>query len=237
MSVLKATLEKAKDLFVLAIQTAVEGVGRALQLGDRIRKRMTGDESASSGAAATATPTTEGQTTEAQPVRREPVIYAPSPTKAASKAERPEAAEATHEAGKAAEPEQGTAAPAAAGPKAAPEPEVEPEEPQPAAPEPAAAQEAKPAEPVKETKQAEAVKEAEPAKPAEPEEKPAEAAASLDEPLPNYAELTLPSLRARLRGKSIEQVQALLDYEQAHANRPEVVRLFQNRLAKLKAQA
>ncbi|MBB6344967.1 hypothetical protein FHU36_001476 [Nonomuraea muscovyensis] len=43
------------------------------------------------------------------------------------------------------------------------------------------------------------------------------------------------SLRARMRGKSAEQISGLLAYEQATAKRPEVIRMFENRLAKLQA--
>ncbi|MBO4275856.1 hypothetical protein GSF24_35395 [Microbispora triticiradicis] len=57
------------------------------------------------------------------------------------------------------------------------------------------------------------------------------------EPMPGYANLTIASLRSRLRGKSAEQVHALLDYEKAHTNRPEVVRMFQNRLSKLQSES
>ncbi|MFG3439069.1 hypothetical protein ACGF0J_17635 [Nonomuraea sp. NPDC047897] len=60
-------------------------------------------------------------------------------------------------------------------------------------------------------------------------------AAGLVEPLPGYDDLTVASLRARMRGKSAEQISALLSYEQATAGRPEVVRMFENRLAKLQA--
>lgn len=64
-----------------------------------------------------------------------------------------------------------------------------------------------------------------------------ETTAEAAEPLPGYANLSVASLRARMRGRSAEQVQALLDYEQAHLNRPEVVRMFQNRLAKLQSES
>ena len=52
-------------------------------------------------------------------------------------------------------------------------------------------------------------------------------------PLPGYDDLTVASLRARLRGLSAEQVRGLLDYERAHAGRPDVIGMFERRLAKL----
>ena len=54
-------------------------------------------------------------------------------------------------------------------------------------------------------------------------------------PLPNYDTLTIASLRARLRSLSIEQVRALIGYEQAHANRAEVIAMFERRVVKLEA--
>ncbi|WP_068927116.1 hypothetical protein [Planobispora rosea] len=53
------------------------------------------------------------------------------------------------------------------------------------------------------------------------------------EPLPGYAELTVASLRARMRGKSAEQIKELIEYEKATSARPEVVRMYENRLTKI----
>lgn len=64
---------------------------------------------------------------------------------------------------------------------------------------------------------------------------PAGGAAEL--PVPNYDTLTLPSIRARLRRLTIEQVRELRAYESANANRPEFVRMYDNRIAKLEAEA
>ncbi|TMR88291.1 hypothetical protein EJK15_67120 [Nonomuraea basaltis] len=55
------------------------------------------------------------------------------------------------------------------------------------------------------------------------------------EPLPGYSEMTVASLRARMRGKTAEQIGAFLAYERATKARPEVERMFENRLAKLQA--
>lgn len=55
-------------------------------------------------------------------------------------------------------------------------------------------------------------------------------------PLPNYDNLSVASLRARLRNLTVEQVRRLAEYEQAHAARPEVVTMFQRRIAKLEAE-
>ena len=72
--------------------------------------------------------------------------------------------------------------------------------------------------------------EAEPA-PSEP----APPAATVGEalPVPNYDQLSVASLRARLRVLDAGQVQTLLDYEKAHESRPAVITMFERRLTKL----
>ena len=56
-------------------------------------------------------------------------------------------------------------------------------------------------------------------------------------PLPNYDELSLASLRARLRNLDVAQVRGLADYERAHAARADVLAMFERRIAKLEAEA
>ena len=56
-------------------------------------------------------------------------------------------------------------------------------------------------------------------------------------PLPNYDELSVPSLRARLRNLDVTQVRQLAEYERAHAARAEVLTMFERRIAKLEAEA
>jgi hypothetical protein len=52
-------------------------------------------------------------------------------------------------------------------------------------------------------------------------------------PLANYDELTVASLRARLRNLSNDDLTQLMSYEREHQNRPEVIKMFQNRLIKM----
>lgn len=59
--------------------------------------------------------------------------------------------------------------------------------------------------------------------------------APADLPVPNYDTLSLASLRARLRRLDAGQVRALADYERSHAARPDVVAMFERRIAKLTA--
>ena len=56
-------------------------------------------------------------------------------------------------------------------------------------------------------------------------------------PLPGYDQLTLPSLRSRLRNLDAAQLRALADYERATANRADVLAMFERRIAKLQAAA
>ena len=52
-------------------------------------------------------------------------------------------------------------------------------------------------------------------------------------PVPNYDQLSVASLRARLRVLDAGQIQTLLDYEKAHESRPAVITMFERRLTKL----
>jgi hypothetical protein len=62
-------------------------------------------------------------------------------------------------------------------------------------------------------------------------ERTALAAAAL--PVPNYDQLSLASLRGRLRNLDQAQLRVLVDYERAHAGRAAVVTMFERRIAKL----
>ena len=65
------------------------------------------------------------------------------------------------------------------------------------------------------------------------EDAPAPASDPAALPVPNYDELTVASLRARLRNLDSSQVRTLLDYEKANAGRPAVLTMFERRIAKL----
>ena len=55
-------------------------------------------------------------------------------------------------------------------------------------------------------------------------------------PLPNYDELSIASLRARLRNLDVAQLRQLVEYERAHAGRADVITMFERRMAKLEAE-
>ncbi|MDF5754709.1 hypothetical protein [Spongiactinospora sp. TRM90649] len=226
-------------------------------------KELADDKSTASAtetATAAETAETTAADTESKPARRQPVIFAPRGGKSAKpeadakpeaepktepvaekpveKPAEPKAAEKPVEK-PAAEPAAEAAAPVVETPAPAPAPAPVAEAPAPA--EVAAPVETvteKAAETVTEKAAEEPVEEPKPAraKRATKPKAPAAAAASngeLPEPMPNYSELTLASLRARLRNKSADEVRALLTYEQATANRANIVKMFENRLAKM----
>lgn len=58
-------------------------------------------------------------------------------------------------------------------------------------------------------------------------------APSSELPLANYDDLTIASLRARLRNLSADQLGQLIEYEKSHAGRADVITMFERRVAKL----
>ena len=54
--------------------------------------------------------------------------------------------------------------------------------------------------------------------------------------LPGYPELSLASVRARLRALGVDDLEALLVYEQANENRAEFVRMLTNRITTVRDQ-
>jgi hypothetical protein len=86
---------------------------------------------------------------------------------------------------------------------------------------------AKPAAPAKPADASAPAREPAAAKPAP------SAAAAPAAPIPGYDDLSVASLRARLRGLDAAGVQALLDYEKANARRDDVVTMFERRLSKI----
>jgi hypothetical protein len=56
-------------------------------------------------------------------------------------------------------------------------------------------------------------------------------------PVPHYSELSIASLRARMRGLDVGQLRELLSYERAHEDRENVIAMFERRIAKLDEEA
>lgn len=64
----------------------------------------------------------------------------------------------------------------------------------------------------------------------------ASAAAPEELPVANYDELSMASLRGRLRTLTVTDLETLLVHERAHQNRSNVVTMFENRIRKLREQ-
>ena len=60
-------------------------------------------------------------------------------------------------------------------------------------------------------------------------------AAAVTPPIPQYSELSVASLRARMRGLDAAQLRELVSYERAHEDRETVIAMFERRIAKLEA--
>nr|WP_055508295.1 hypothetical protein [Nonomuraea pusilla] len=175
------------------------------------------------------------------PAKPEPVIFKPAKKKTEEKAEEPAPAKQeakVQEAPVQEAPAQETVAQEA--PAQKPAAQVTPVQ-EPAAQETPAQGEAVLEKAVEPVAEAPAVAE-EPApaaaeEPAPAAEKPGAGEGAPAEPLPGYAGLSVASLRARMRGKDAAQIAALLEYERATQARADIVRMYENRLAKLQAEA
>ena len=66
-------------------------------------------------------------------------------------------------------------------------------------------------------------------------DEPAAAPAASGPPLPNYDQLSIASLRARLRNLDVTQVRSMVEYEKGHAGRADVLTMLERRIAKLEA--
>jgi hypothetical protein len=199
--------ERVKEAPAQALRAVFSGIGQVLLVADRIKNRGTEPERAEAAAAATSTGPGRGHAAAKEDTRWRSLDETGNvrllSEEDAPAAETPAAAESPAAAKPAAKPPAAAKSPAAAKP--------------PAAAESAGAAESPAAEPPA----------AEPtvAEPGAPEQ------AAL--PVPNYDGLSLASLRARLRNLDQSQVRVLLDYEKAHAGRPDVLTMFERRIAKL----
>jgi hypothetical protein len=245
--------DTVSELPIQAARLAVMGVGRALLLTDRVRKDYrearesglgpvlgrlkddaenftgmvvgkvagngkTGDAPVASRTAADSEisvgkPKPAGTTRP--PAAKPPAKPAAATRPAATPAKPP----ATPPARPAAKPAATATSAATAKPKPAPKPAAK--ESAPAKPKAAAKPKPKPAATPK------------PAAKAAPAPK---APAAKDLPVSGYDEATLASVRARLRGLDARQVGELRDYERAHAARADFLRMYQNRIAKLRGE-
>ena len=244
--------DRIKEAPVVMLRAVFAGIGQLLLTADKVRTRAaeqvwTPDRPAgpagpgpSPSWPATATktaPATKARTTtKTAPADKATATAKPAP---AAKATTKPAAKATATAKPAPAAKPAARAKPAPAAKAAPAAESAPAAKaapaaKPAAPQPAAAKAASTTKSASGAKRSPAVKAAPPAKPvpaakAAPPAKPVPAAP----PLPGYDDLSLPSLRARLRTLDATGIKAMLDYEKAHARRDEVISMLERRLAKI----
>jgi hypothetical protein len=71
------------------------------------------------------------------------------------------------------------------------------------------------------------------AEPAPPTQPMPTGAATAELPVANYDELSIASLRARLRNLSADQLGQLIEYEKSHAGRADVITMFERRIVKI----
>ncbi|HTX29671.1 MAG TPA: hypothetical protein VME19_21910 [Streptosporangiaceae bacterium] len=243
--------ERIKEAPAQALRGVFAGIGQLLLYTDKLRNKAPfgqhGPYARAPGEAQPATPSTE------------PAESVPDVTAASAPADRDAAAEPAApqapEAARASRAPQTPAAPETPKPPAAKPTAAKP----PAAKPPAAANEIRDfdktgnvrlitadqaraddeppaAAPLTEAAAAQAVRAtaAEKQAPASAAE-PAGGAGDCVPPLPNYDELSIASLRARLRNLDVAQVRELAEYEKAHAARADVIVMFERRVAKLEA--
>ena len=250
--------DRIKEAPAVVLRAVFAGIGQLLMAVDKIRAQVQQEQ-------ATSSPADQQRPSTGQAPRRpaeEPGNVTPlreRPAPAAEPAPEPGAAPAV----KTAAPKPAAAAPkptAAAAPKlaAAPEPTAGSAKTAATAPKPAAAASAKTAARTKQTVAAKAATpkpaatpkrpatqkpaaapEAGPATPVAAAAKPAPTASTAAQaaPIPGYDDLSIASLRARLRGLDAEGVQALLAYEKATTHRDDVITMFERRLSKIEDQA
>ena len=212
--------ERMKEAPAHALRAVFAGIGQVLLVADRIRSRVADGDgvppaAAPAGAPAAATHAPP-ETAAAQPASAAAgssttrTAPARSATQAAPARSATQAAPA-RSATQAAPARSATkAAPARSGTKAAPAAAAGPVTQAAAADAPAAAHAAATG--------------------------PGEAAPTAgDLPVPHYDELSIASLRARMRALDPAQLRVLVDYENGHAARASVVAMFERRIAKIEA--
>jgi hypothetical protein len=223
--------DRIKEAPVVVLRAVFAGIGQLLLTADKVRTRAaeqvwTPDQPAGPGPAgpspnwaATATKTAPATkataTTKTAPAAKATATTKPAPAARAASTKKP--APATEPA-----PTAKPASPAKTAPAAKAAPATKP-----AAAGAKVARATKPAA----AKTASATKAASEAKAA-----PAAKASPAAPPLPGYDDLSLPSLRARLRTLDATAIKAMLDYERAHARRDAVITMLERRLAKITAE-
>jgi hypothetical protein len=203
--------ERIKEAPAQALRGVFAGIGQLLLITDKLRNKTSASQ--------------QVPPARAPEPSRPPADTAPAPVSAAPVSSAPVSAAPVSAAPVSAAPV--SAAPVSAAPAAAAPVAVAPVAPAAAAPRVPAARNFDKTGNVRLLTSAEAAADAKAPAPA-PGARAAEAA-----PLPNYDELSIASLRARLRNLDPTELRQLIGYEQAHADRADVIAMFERRIAKL----
>jgi len=238
--------ERIKEAPAQALRGVFAGIGQLLLITDKLKNKAPADRDVSRARAPQAAKTVTDTTVTSPADQAAPPADAETAPATATEAAATEATATEATATETAATEAAPAKPAAtrrpAAKPATPEPAAKPATRRPAA-EPAGAEPAgqapKPPKPqsgrdLDKTGNVRLLGD-EDGGPAAPDAEPVSAAADAAPPLPNYGELSVASLRARLRNLDVAQVRRLADYERAHAARDDVLAMFERRIAKLEA--
>jgi hypothetical protein len=224
--------DRVKEAPAQVLRAVFAGIGQLMSTADKIRNKPASTEAPAAPRPATPEPATP-EPAASEPAAAETAAQATvAPETVAPETAVPETAVPETTVPETVAPEPVTAEPTAVA-SVAPEtavPETAPETVAPAPvvpetvpPEPVAA-EVKPEPPVTSGGHVRLLP---------PDEVPAAATAAGQLPVPNYDDLSIASLRARLRNLSADQIGQLIDYEKGHAGRADVITMFERRLAKL----
>jgi hypothetical protein len=204
--------ERIKEAPAQALRGVFAGIGQLLLITDKLRNKTSASQQVPPARAPEPSQTRADTAPAPAPVSSAPSAPAPSAPAPSAPAPSAPAAAAPASAAAVSAPAPAVAAPAASAPAAARVP---------------AARNFDKTGNVRLLTSAEAAADAKASAPA-PAARAAEAA-----PLPNYDELSIASLRARLRNLNPTELRQLVGYEQAHADRADVIAMFERRIAKL----
>ena len=209
--------DRVKEAPAQVLRAVFAGIGQLMSTADKIRNKPASTEAPAAPRPATPEPAAAETAAQAAVAPETAVPETAVPETAVPETVAPEPVTAETAAVASVAPE--TAVPETAPETAAPAPVV----PETVPPEPVAA-EVKPEPPVTSGGHVRLLP---------PDEVPAAATAAGQLPVPNYDDLSIASLRARLRNLSADQIGQLIDYEKGHAGRADVITMFERRLAKL----
>jgi len=222
MRIPQQVTERVKEAPAQALRAVFSGIGQVLLVADRLKTRATEPDRAPAPGGQDGAPRDEtrwrslDETGNVRLLSETPAPASPAATGTAAAAEPADAA------GPGSAADAGPGSTADVGPR--PAADAAPSE-QAAGAEPAAV----PAEPAAAAGPAVTPESAAAAGPA------AAGPAQPGLPVPNYDDLSVASLRARLRNLDLSQVRVLLEYEKDHAGRAAVLTMFENRIAKLES--